>query len=89
MTLKPHPEVLVTPVDGGGAVLFHLESRATFTLNPTGLRIWQLLAQEGDASNVAAALAAEFEVEAGRAARSVERLCAELVAHDLLVTDDG
>lgn len=83
-TPRPHPEVLVTPLDSGGAVLLALETRATFTLNATGYRIWELLAQGLTSDDVAARLAIEFDVEAPAALAGVARLREELSAAGLL-----
>jgi hypothetical protein len=82
---RPHPEVLVTELEGGGAVLFQVSSRATFTLNATGARIWTLLAQED--ADIAGTLAAEFAVTGEQAERSVARLCDELLAAELLIAE--
>src|SRR5262249_55613632 len=37
----PRPEVVDTELDDGEMVLLHLESKTYYTLNLTGLRIWQ------------------------------------------------
>lgn len=41
--ITPDPEVIVTELEGKEAVLLHLGTRMYFTLNETGLRIWQML----------------------------------------------
>lgn len=84
MPPKEPSDVLVTPLGTGGAVLFKIEMRATFTLNASGYRIWELLAEGESLEDVAARLAVEFDVKASSALASVARLHEELSAAGLL-----
>lgn len=78
------PEVLVTPLATGGAVLFNLDTRATFTLNATGYRIWRGLAAGSPSEDVAVGLVSAYAVDAERARASVARLQRDLRAAGLL-----
>jgi Coenzyme PQQ synthesis protein D (PqqD) len=76
--VRPHPEVVDTTLDGGEVVLLHLESKAYYSLNLTGERIWQGLKQGLTLKEISQRLQAQFEVDAERADRSVLDLVSEL-----------
>ncbi|SOH02577.1 PqqD family protein [Candidatus Kuenenia stuttgartiensis] len=40
--VTPDPDVVITELEGKEAVLLHLGTKMYFTLNETGLRIWQM-----------------------------------------------
>ncbi|QII11529.1 hypothetical protein KsCSTR_21500 [Candidatus Kuenenia stuttgartiensis] len=41
--VTPDPDVVITELEGKEAVLLHLGTKMYFTLNETGLWIWQML----------------------------------------------
>jgi hypothetical protein len=81
---RPHPEVVDTELEEQEVVLLHLESMRYYSLNLTGMRIWQGLKQGLSLQEISRRLQAEFEVEADRAERSVLALIAELCEQQLV-----
>jgi Coenzyme PQQ synthesis protein D (PqqD) len=81
---RPHPEVVDTELEEQEVVLLHLESMRYYSLNLTGMRIWQGLKQGLSLQEISRQLQAEFEVEADRAERSVLALIAELCEQQLV-----
>lgn len=81
--LRPAARVLHRRV-GADSVLLDVASGRYFELNPTGTRIWELLAQGPTRTELVAALEAEFETEAGELAADVESLLEELLRRGLL-----
>jgi hypothetical protein len=80
----PHPEVVDTELGGQEVVLLHLESMRYYSLNLTGMRIWQGLKRGLSLQEISRQLQDEFEVEADRAERSVLALVAELCEQQLV-----
>jgi Coenzyme PQQ synthesis protein D (PqqD) len=81
---RPHLEVVDTELEEQEVVLLHLESMRYYSLNLTGMRIWQGLKQGLSLQEISRRLQAEFEVEADRAERSVLALIAELCEQQLV-----
>lgn len=82
--VKPHSEVVDTKLDEGEVVLLHLESKAYYSLNLTGERIWQGLKQGLALRDISQRLQQEFEVDAEKADRSVVELVDELSQQKLV-----
>ena len=80
----PHPEVVDTELEGQEMVLLHLESMQYYSLNLTGMRIWQGLKQGLNLQEISRRLQTEFEIEADRAEHSVLALVAELSERHLV-----
>ena len=86
--IQASDEAVLTELKDGTGVLLHLGSKHYYTLNPTGVLVWKLLA-DGSATRadaLASAIAARYpgtEVAAVRA--DVDRLLAELAAERLVV----
>lgn len=85
---SPHPAVVYTRLDEHEAVLLHLETQRYFSLNETGVVIWDLLATSPTLDEVAAALAQTYEAEPETLVASVRRFLDEL-EHDGLVREAG
>jgi hypothetical protein len=79
----PHPEVIAKRLDDT-AILVDLRTSRIFELNVTGTRIWELLSEVNDESEIARHLAEEFAVDEQEAAREAARVIAELRAEGLL-----
>ena len=82
-TAAPHPDALFTPLPDG-AVILHLETKAQFKLNETGARVWALLAQGLELSEVSRRLSAEYDVSEARAGESVTALVNALAEAQLV-----
>jgi hypothetical protein len=66
----------------GEAVLLHLNSGMYFGLDPVGTRMWQLLIEHGQLTEVVRAMVTEFEV-------SEERCAADLLLLVVRLEDQG
>jgi hypothetical protein len=83
--LRPHPKCLLTVLDDGTGVILNLETKYYFTLNTTGVALWQALENgAGTAREIAQALARTFEVDEAKALEDVEDVLRELVAEHLV-----
>ena len=82
--VKPNPEVVCTDVGGNEAVLLHLDTKKYYSLNQTGLRIWQMLSEGRTPADIIEGLQAEFDVTPEKARESVIDLMNELISEKLL-----
>ena len=57
---RPHPEVVDTELEEQEVVLLHLESMRYYSLNLTGMRIWQGLKQGLSLQEISRRLQAEL-----------------------------
>ncbi len=83
-TVQPHPSVLFTRLDSSQAALLHLETKAYFTLNETGIRIWQMLEEGETTEAISAALQEEYDLDEAKADSTVTRFLGELGKEGLL-----
>ncbi len=79
-----HPSVVFTPLDESQSALLHLDTKFYYSLNETGTRIWQLLADGLDRAAVAETLSGEFEVSPQDAGRYVADFLDELAREGLV-----
>ncbi len=84
--VKQNPEVVCTDVGGKEAVLLHLDTKKYYSLNATGLRIWQMLSNGNTPQAVIEQLQAEFDVTPEKARESVIDLMNELISEKLIQT---
>lgn len=84
-TYQPHPDALFTLLHEGTSEVLHLQLKAQFRLNETGTRIWRLLGDDLEQNEVAKALDADFEVNLEQAKRSVAKLVASPLEHELIL----
>ncbi|MDR4504399.1 MAG: PqqD family protein [Candidatus Scalindua sp.] len=88
--VKPDTDVVVTELEEGKeAVLLHLGTKAYFTLNETGVRIWGLLSGDLTLDEIGTKLLEEFDVSPEKAGESVLALVRELVREKLVKVVDG
>lgn len=69
---------------GDEAVLLHLDTEQYYSLNETGVRIWQLLDEGRSVDETCARMAEEFDVEDALVRADVLALIEELKAADLI-----
>jgi hypothetical protein len=81
--VKIDPNVVFTEIDDA-AVLLHLETKRYFTLNSTGVVIWQSLTAGKSEAEIIDILAAQYEAPRTQLAASVARLLNELAAAKLI-----
>ena len=84
--VKPNPEVVCTDVGDKEAVLLHLDTKKYYSLNQTGLRIWQMLSKGQTPAEVIGQIEAEFDVTPEKARESVSDLLKELISEKLMQT---
>ena len=77
-------ETLIVPIASGTADL-----ESIFTLNAVASRIWELLERPIAQADVAAAIAAEFDVTAADASRDVTEFIEALRTAGLVTSADG
>jgi Coenzyme PQQ synthesis protein D (PqqD) len=82
--LRPHPDAVDTELDKNEMVLLHLETKTYYSLNSTGLRIWQGLKRGLPLRDISRLLQDEFQVDAESADRSVLELVTELAEQKLV-----
>jgi hypothetical protein len=81
---RPDPDVVATDLGDGEMVLLHLQSKAYYSLNTTGTRVWEGLRKGLTPEEISLRLQEEFHVGAAQADRSVVRLLAELAGQKLV-----
>jgi hypothetical protein len=82
--LVPHDNVVVRRLDDS-VVLVNLDTNRIFTLNRTGGRVWELLAEHSSAAEVEAALSQEFAAPAEVIHQEVADLLGELRRERLVI----
>ena len=82
--IKPDPDVVVTELDDKEAVLLHLGTKMYYTLNETGIRIWQLLSDGHSIGEASETIHNEYDILPDAAQKSVLNLTQELIAQKLV-----
>jgi hypothetical protein len=82
--VRPHPEVVDTKLDDGEVALLHLGSKVYYSLNATGVRIWQGLKEGRTLKEISRLIQKEFDVDPNRADHSVINLVEELSQQELV-----
>ena len=77
------PDAACAPLDGG-AVVLHMGTKRYYSLNETGLLVWQLLEQGATREDAVSGLVERYVVTASEASASVMDLLAELLAEGLI-----
>lgn len=85
---KLSPDVVFRDLDGE-AVILDLVSGTYFGLNEVGTRVWRLVDEGRDASQIVDVVAAEYQADRATIARDVERLLDDLRTRRLIVTVAG
>ena len=83
--IKPDPDVVVTELDDKEAVLLHLGTKMYYTLNETGIRIWQLLSEGHSISETSETIHNEYDILPDAAQKSVLNITQELIAQKLVI----
>jgi hypothetical protein len=85
--LKPSEDVMLTELKDGTGVLLHVGTKFYYTLNPTGVMAWKLIAEGSatDATAVSSAIAARYPaIDPAAVGADVAALLAELTSEGLL-----
>jgi len=83
-TVQPDPDVVLTELDDNEAVLLHLETKMYYTLNETGIRIWQLLSEGHSVGEACEIIHNDYDILPDAAQKSVFKLTRELIAERLI-----
>lgn len=83
MEISLAPHITVQPTDEG-ALLVDRNGEAIFELDEVGLRLWQLLAQNGDFDAAVAQMLTEYEIEERELRRELRELLEEMAQADLV-----
>jgi hypothetical protein len=70
-----------------GAVVLHMGTKRYYSLNETGTFVWRCLEDGLAATEIAAQVVGEYDVEIDEAERAVTGLLDELVKESLLVSE--
>lgn len=73
----------------GEAAILDLKSSMYHGLNPTGTRVWQLLAEPRTVAEIRDALLGEYDVDAERCERDLIELLGELLAQGLIAVENA
>jgi hypothetical protein len=86
--VRPDPDVVLTELEDKEAVLLHLGTKMYYSLNETGLRIWQMLSLGLTLGEISGRLQSEFDVAPEKANESVINLINELISEKLVEVVD-
>ncbi len=87
-TFKTNTDVVVTPLEGEKeSVLLHLGTKKYYTLNETGVLIWELLSEGLTIGETTQKICTEYDVSPTVAAKSISTLISSLVKEDLLLAE--
>jgi hypothetical protein len=82
--IKPDPDVVVTELDDKEAVLLHLGTKMYYTLNETGIRIWQLLSEGHSIIETSETIYNEYDILPDAAQKSILNITQELIDQKLV-----
>jgi len=69
---------------GGQAVILQLKTEQYYGMDQTGLRFWQLIADDGDTESIVGQLLKEFDVEENQLRQDLADLLEKLLAAHLI-----
>lgn len=81
----PDPQVVFTQIDENEAVLLHLGTKMYYSLNETGVRLWQMIESGLETEVIIAKLQEDFDITPKKAKKSISNFRRELLAEKLLV----
>jgi hypothetical protein len=76
--------VVATDFDGGEGILVDLNTKKYYQLNETAMIVWKGLEQGKSVAEIVAEVTATYEVDAARAAQSVERAVESFQSYKLV-----
>jgi hypothetical protein len=83
MNITLSPQVIFQELDKE-AILLDLNGEAYYGLDEVGMRLWQLLAENGDFDAAVAQLLTEYEVEEELLRRELRELLEDMAQSDLV-----
>jgi hypothetical protein len=85
--IKVNPSVVCTQLQNGDSVLLHLDTQMYYSLNPTGVFIWEHLNGKRSIQDVSEALEQKYDISIQDAGKSVSTLINELAEEKLVFVD--
>ena len=87
--LQPDPNVVSTKLSDDEMVLLHVVTKRYYTLNETGIRIWELFQAGKHTTEIAVALEMEYTTEPEQAFHAVRAFTEELKSEGLMLEKPG
>ena len=82
--IQTNPSVVCTQLQNGDSVLLHLETQMYYSLNPTGVFIWDHLNGKRTVEDISEALEQKYDISIQDANNSVSTLINELAEEKLV-----
>jgi Coenzyme PQQ synthesis protein D (PqqD) len=79
-----NPDVVTTDLDDG-AILLNLNTKYYYTLNETGLSIWQAFDESGDPDVITAKLTDAYDIDTKQASACLFELLEDLEKEGLII----
>ena len=86
---RPNPDVIATTLEDSESVLLDVKTRRYYSLNETGTRIWELLADGMAVSEIVSQVVSEYDVSEDDARSHVTSLLSELHSEGLIREVEG
>jgi hypothetical protein len=86
--VQPRPDIVFSRVSDAEGILLSVTSKRYYSLNETGMVIWEALQRGVDPDGAAAALEAEFEVTPEEASAVVAEFLRSLLEENLVHAAD-
>lgn len=83
--VQTDPNVVCTQLQNGDSVLLHLNTQTYYSLNPTGVFIWEQMDGEKSVSEIGDALEQTYDVSLQQAHECVQALVQELAEEKLVM----
>lgn len=84
MNLVTGKHVVATDFDGGEGILVDLNTKKYYQLNETAMIVWKGLEKGKSVAEIVADVTAAYDVDAARAAQSVERTVESFQSYKLV-----
>lgn len=82
--IQTNPSVVCTQLQNGDSVLLHLETQMYYSLNPTGVFIWEHLNGKRTVADISEAIEQKYDISSQDANNSVSTLINELAEEKLV-----
>ena len=88
MRYKLKTDNTAATVIDGEAIIVNLTTGVYYSMDKVGAEVWEMIGQGMSTLQIAAAVAARYEIEQDKARVDIERLTEKLGAEDLIVISD-
>ena len=87
--IQTNPSVVCTQLQNGDSVLLHLETQMYYSLNPTGVFIWEHVDGKRTVEDISEALEQKYDISIQDAKNSVSTLINELAEEKLVFLEQA